>query len=158
MPLATSREHSSASTPSGRCAERAPSISHAAIAATPGLVIALRLQRTMSFGVPSPNPQTRHRRVCPATSSGSATLNRHGRACHGHPRLSLPHRKTWMAGSRPSAGPALAGTKFLLPPAVSQKPREAMTIWSDAVASHDSSAELDVHHRTLYLTFMLINN
>jgi hypothetical protein len=30
-------------------------------------------------------------------------------------------------GPRPSAGPALAGTKFLLPPAVSQKPREAMT-------------------------------
>src|SRR5581483_6224561 len=32
---------------------------------------------------------------------------RHGRACHGHPRLCCAHMKTWMAGARPSAGPAI---------------------------------------------------
>ena len=31
----------------------------------------------------------------------SRTQNRHGRACPGHPRISLPRKKTWMPGMKP---------------------------------------------------------
>jgi hypothetical protein len=46
------------------------------------------------------------------------------------PVIHVSAASAWMAG----LSPALAGTKFLLPPAVSKKPREAMTIeWIELV-------------------------
>ena len=49
----------------------------------------------------------------PWQMSDSCRLSgRHGRACHGHPRLSARPAKTWMAGTRPWAGPGLPGFRL----------------------------------------------